>query len=502
MREAPTSRDRLRHPAVVLAALLVVFLCLIPPHGVLSENEEDYFQLALQRVSAGPVLPESAVFDRAGHRFLSDHLLGWLIRLIGFTGAQVTARAVAALAYAGAFAALVRRLKLDALDAVLVVIVFALLGQTLFGGEWLFNGFEAKVLAYALVLVGLAIALEGKGTLLPVLLFALASYFHFLVGIFWFFAAIALRLVADRDSLRPSLSAVGLFIAAIAPLLVAIVWPRLAAGPGTATAELPPPDFIYSIIRAPHHTSPFLDRSTFIGDWLPGYGFAAGMLTAVLVIAHLAETRALRSVARWLALLILYLFLALIPAALDRAGGVLGKFYLFRPAALVLLLWLCVVMAFLGSINIRHWRSVRLMALAVIAPLFLLHTGTLIAGELDASGDPQKSAIIHFIAESTAADSVVLVDPQVELSFLDLERRTGHPALVMWKFMPTDDPEIVEWYRRILFRKAIFADGCASRADPYHVDLLLAAPEHAALLAQSCGRVVYRNERFVLLRRS
>ena len=126
--------------AVIVAALVLVLLCLIPPDGLLTDNEEDYFQLAARSVAAAPASPLSAVFDSSHHRAVFDHLLGWLIALAGFGGAQVLTSMLAALAYGLALAAVFRRLGLDALDAVLVVIIFALLGQAMFGREWLFEG--------------------------------------------------------------------------------------------------------------------------------------------------------------------------------------------------------------------------------------------------------------------------------------------------------------------------------------------------------------------------
>jgi hypothetical protein len=75
-------------------------------------------------------------------------------------------------------------------------VIFALMGQTLFGGEWLFNDHEAKVAAYVLVLAGLAMALDGRPFAAAVLC-AAATYFHFLVGGFWFLAHTLLLLIED-----------------------------------------------------------------------------------------------------------------------------------------------------------------------------------------------------------------------------------------------------------------------------------------------------------------
>ena len=65
------------------------------------------------------------------NEFLLRHLVAW----VGFGKAQIVSRSVAALGYAVVLAGLFRGLRLAAIDGVIVLAVFALLGQTIFGGE-------------------------------------------------------------------------------------------------------------------------------------------------------------------------------------------------------------------------------------------------------------------------------------------------------------------------------------------------------------------------------
>jgi hypothetical protein len=472
-------------------------MCLIPPDGVLSGNEENYFQLAAESVAAAPAAPESAVFDASHHRVLADHLLGWLVAAVGYAGAQIIARALAAIAYALALGALFRRLGLDALDGVLAIVIFALLGQAMFGGEWLFSGVEAKIAAYVAVLAGLALVLRGGSMLGAAALFAAATWFHFLVGGFWFLAALALRFLAEKRAFRRVAAAAGLYLLLVAPLAAWVAATRLA---GAASAPgMPTPDYIYSILRVPHHTMPFLDRSLFLAHWLGGMALAAGMLVCCLVLPRLPEAARLRPMAQWLALLLFYFALAFVAAAFDRTTGALGKFYLFRPASLVLLLWIAFMLALLGRFGIFHWRELRLLALVLLLPPFLLGAATRVAGDL-ARRDQGGAALAPVLARLAAPDAVVLVDPALEPRFFDIERQTLHPVLVLWKFVPSDDAGILDWYRRLRFRDAVFAEGCAGKHD-YRFDFLLASPAHAAALAGSCGAPVAEGKGWVLLRR-
>ena len=97
--------------------------------------------------------------------------------------------------YTLTLSALFRVFGLTALDAALAVMATALIGQDIIGGEWLFNGYEAKVVAYVLVLAALRIVLTRERVTVAALLFASATYFHFLVGGFWCLAAMALRVL-------------------------------------------------------------------------------------------------------------------------------------------------------------------------------------------------------------------------------------------------------------------------------------------------------------------
>jgi hypothetical protein len=502
-RPGAARRAWLDHPLVYAMALLLLLLCLMPPDGVLSDNEEDYFALAAQAVSLSPAPPATAVFDASHHRAVSEVFLGGLVKAVGYERAQIIARTLAAIAFAFLLTGILRRFGLSLLDAVLVIVGYALLGQTLMGGEWLFNGVEAKVIAYGLVLAGLYMAAAGPSFLAPTLLFAQATYFHFLVGGFWFFAAMAGRLIEDRREIGRVLASIALFLVIVAPLAAVIGWSRLADARALApSAGLPSADVIYSIIRAPWRAAPFLDLHSFLTQWLPGCVAAVAMLAASVAIARRPEAARWKVTTVWLAGLLGYLLVALAAAFFDRHTGVLGKLYLFRPAALTLLLWLAFAMAFLAAAAVPRWTALRLAALAVLLPMFLMGAVDRVqADRRQAALGPAKDALTAALAERAAPGSVVLIDPQLEWSYLDFERRTRHPSLVAFKFMPTNDPQIVEWYRRIEFRRVLFEQGCTASA-AYPVDFLLTTPAHAAALTASCGPVVYATDKLALLRRA
>lgn len=479
--------------------LAAVLLSLIPPNGNLSENEEDYFALATRFVT-GSIRPETtAVFDSSQHRMLSDFTLGSVIWLVGYAPAQIVTRLVAVTGYALVLPGLFGVFALSALDAAIVVMAMALIGQDIVGGEWLFGDYEAKVAAYILVLSGLRLVLTSDRLTAATLIMALATYFHFLVGGFWFVAAMALRLL-DRRDLRHVVTTSCLYVLLVAPLFIVIAWSRLADNAAALATDVPPPDVIYSIIREPHHQSPFLSWQYFRDHWLPGYITALPMLLSCIWLARGAATRRLRVTALWLAGLLAYLFLVLGPKFLDRSSGVLGKFYLFRPSSLTEFLWLMLTLAFAVHIAGHRAWLVRAVLLAMIAPAFCqVQTGRLMREAATTELANEKALIVTAVQQMTSPDDVVLIDPDAEMDWLDFERRTGRSTWVAWKFAPTNDTELITWYRRIKIRQAVFDQGCSADPDLPHQIFLLAATAAASRLSASCGAELFRTGRWVLL---
>ena len=71
----------------------------------------------------------------------------------------------------------------------------------------------------------------------------------------------------------------------------------------------------------------------------------------------------------------------------------------------------------------------------------------------------------------------------------------------MWKFAPTNDAELIKWYRRMELRQALFEQGCGADTQAPSV-FLLTTPATASRLAASCGPEVFRGGPWVMLRRA
>src|SRR6516164_7499988 len=91
----------LRHSttAAEIIVLIISLLLTIPPNGILSPNEENYFALAERFVRGSAWVEETAIFDSSRHLLLSNLTLGTLILAIGYAPAQVITRLLAVTGY-------------------------------------------------------------------------------------------------------------------------------------------------------------------------------------------------------------------------------------------------------------------------------------------------------------------------------------------------------------------------------------------------------------------
>ena len=70
----------------------------------------------------------------------------------------------------------------------------------------------------------------------------------------------------------------------------------------------------------------------------------------------------------------------------------------------------------------------------------------------------------------------------------------------MWKFAPTNDAELITWYRRIERRRTVFDQGCVADIGIVRPAFLLTTPAGVSRLATTCGPEVFRAGQWILLR--
>ena len=479
-----------------------------------SGNEINYFDLAYAHVRPDLRSPDFAARDSSQGRVLSFTLIGRLIDALGFDAARLVLAFALIVLLAAGYAWLALTLGLSIAEGALALGIYVLGPQSLLGGEWLFGGVEAKVLAYAAVLPGLALAWRGQA-LQAALCLAFATWFHFLVGAFWALALLLL-LALGPHGLAKVWRAFLLWTFAILPLVWLLLRERVGGPPVDMTGLDLSLGEIYATFRNPHHVAPFISLSVF------GHGWLSGILMSVVLagLFGLSGWRAMvgseRRLAVWLCLMNLYLLVAMLLAFLDREAHRLAPLYLFRPAGLIFLISLMGGIHLLRRIAEPSARGLTTVALvlsmtALATPLVLRVKRYVEAprGLLLAELDLDARALVAALQTETPPDAVVLVQPEGAGTWSDaaipraaLERLSNRATLVNYKFVPTLPSELTRWYRLWKLRKAVFEGDCTALArlpDSRPVTHLVLEGPSAVGAVHACGRVIWQGGRFTLL---
>jgi hypothetical protein len=473
-------------------ALLALFVLVLLPTGRLGSNEEHYFQRAHRFAQPAAFAETSAVFGDSVTRVASDLVIGYPVAWLGYERADALLRLANALLFAAGFAALASAWGLSLLDGVLVLGAFWLLGQQLFGGEWLFQDVEGKTFAYGLVMLGLGLGFRRRWLAADVC-FVLATYLHLLVGGFWYaFLLLFRRALGGR--LRAVAAQLPRYALGVAPLLVAIVAEQSAAPPAPEPLSSA---YIYSLLRNAHHVAPFSDLRV-LWSWMPGIVSTLGLLAALWIAGRTSE-RAVRALLRCVAAVLLLLLLALGASWLDRDTGALGKLFLFRPSSLALLLALVALAAWARGALGAGLDATRWLLAAWLVPVFLW---SVVAGKVEqiAGGGAQRAELaqlVDLVQRNTGAADLVLLQPgrDGEPPEVSLPRLLARPTYVSWKFVPTAPRDLLRWYERMQQRARLFDSGCLDKAglDPR---MLVGWTQSWNEGLASCGEELWRSEHY------
>lgn len=180
-------------------------------------------------------------------------LFGWVTRLMSLEATAWAGRILSWVLLAVGWQRLVGRITPVAMMAPLAALLLVFTTrQGHFAGEWVIGGFEAKTLAYGLVLFALVEAIDNRWNRAWGLL-GVASAFHALVG-GW--SVVALAMAAIRAPDRPRLKTMlpGLAIGGV--VAMAGVGPALALNVGTPDAVVDEANQTYVFLRLSHHLAP------------------------------------------------------------------------------------------------------------------------------------------------------------------------------------------------------------------------------------------------------
>ncbi len=492
----PATLDEKFSPVAIAVCLAVLLGLVMFPTGVLDGNEEFYFQTARMFWEKEPLGLFSAIQEKSEYLFLSAVLIGLPTKFLGFEAANAILRLITAAALAIGFARLAAAWRMSALDTVLAIAVFVLMGQEFFGGEWIFQFVEGKVFAYACVFFGLAHAFNGKW-IGCVVAFVAATYFHFLVGGFWMLVALIWMLLPGDQWKQVARAAIA-YSLAVLPLVSLILWHRInGASPDSSVDTW----HIYAVIRMPHHIAPFSNHNL-IWSWTPGIVYLFGTLLASIMSLELELSAKVKRLIKLLIGLQLFLLVGLVVSAFDAGVRAVGQFYVFRPSSMILLLVIvAAVVAYreLGGPRLPVWIASWVLVPAVCWGAVMIKAEEVLVTDVEPE---EVEAMIAAATLATDASEIVLIQPgrdglQPEVK---LERLMNRPTLVNWRFVPTVPANIAIWYEKEQFREQLFTNGCVT-ASQFPVGALIIRNDSLRfkILADTCGTVIWRGATYSVL---
>jgi hypothetical protein len=197
-----------------------------------------------------------------------------------------------------------------------------------------------------------------------------------------------------------------------------------------------------------------------------------------------------------------YLFCSLLVTASETAAIVLGKFYLFRPSSLALLIWIIAIFVTLRQVHTN--RFVVWIAACVVVPIAYWNVikNTIDEYRVISVDTAEMVALIDAATEATTDTEIVLIQPGHDGAHPEaaLSRLIPRATLVNWSFLPASSASIAEWYQRVQFRRGLFANGCKEPVD-YPVGALIIRNDEmpSERVIESCGTVVWSGQKYSLI---
>lgn len=426
----PASRRAdLPHFVPILGAISLTFLL----DGNLESNELDTLALALHHLRPSFIAGDFRLSLPPGARLPFQVVLTPLLLALPLPAVSIVGRLGLYALLAGALGRLAAKLDMDRTEALIVGVLYTLLGQQIVAGEFVIGGVESKSLAYAAVLWGLDFALGRRWARAGVAM-GLAFTFHPLVGL-WSTVAAALALWrAPRDAWARAVPA---FLLAAAPGL-ALVLPLLGpTAPSTVDGR-----WIYVYFRHPHH----LDPSWFLKEREPALRLAAALALAVGSLRVRFATEAQRTMARFGRATLAIFVLGLAASCLPRAERFLVT-YPFRVGDTLFPL----IGLSLAVRRVFQRRTSGLAGATKVAATAGAATLCLVALRHDLEERSEwKEAPVHaayaWVRDHTPADAVVLCSPARDLAGILMRRVTVASA----KGVPTAPADVAAWYLRLV----------------------------------------------------
>lgn len=463
------------HPAIFIVVILSIFHLGFQP----GFNEEIYFGLAKAYMDPDWIPGNTLFNDFPGTRILFQSIFGWILKYLSFEQLAFTGRLTGFILLSIPLASITRYLKIHNAVVIFWFTVFLapqktffyITLQSFFAGEWVFGGFETKILAYVLVFWSVWFLFK-KNYLWAILTGVFSIYWHMLVG-GWYCLYLFIFLIILYGLNRRIM--IYWFISGLLLLpLVIYLYSGLMTGSenqinGVNIGQ------IYAYIRNPHHIG-------ILKSWDYFFHYHAGKVLIALAALGLAVfiyrkkiPRDIKWINTFLIIILIQNLLFLVVALFDP-NGTIAKFYPWRGSTMAMFFFQLATLIFIREVGLsklfkylkyklivynsfRFYRN-QLVFLLLLSFAILLYR---VINRYNASQQkelPRKEVIS--LSESLNTLSVkgerFMFLGEESLLNISIPRRSERDIYYMFRCVPSRSSDIYDWYMRGLEQERVKKD--------------------------------------------
>ncbi len=445
-------------------------------------------------------IPNSFILQEfAGTRLLFQYLTGPLLEHVSISTSALILRGLNFLGFAYALTVLTQSLNLPRLFAVVSFTLFLIGRQSLFGGEWIFVSVEPKTFAYVFLLLAVNAYLRERYITMTVFL-VLATYFHFLIGA-WFFIYVGALLISK--SLRSLLRVVCLSSVLLGPF----IWYLYQGYFSTFSDCAHNMSHVYNYYRIPHHTGLFQSLDYFLDIHVLGVlGSFVLLLLLLFARRQLQGDRLWPPLVRLTVMILSFNLLFVLAAAIDaygcnQAGSALITYYPFRSNSIALL-FSYFIMARFASVWISRTQYGDLLKKLLIFMLLVIacfRTLDNARKSVEAMKSNSLNPMAEYIKEHTPRDAVFAFAkmPASRAESPKFIRTANREMFALKKFVPATSNKRCEWYERQLLQASLMEDYqliFSQEMSKYKLDFLVLGE----FVDDARLSLIYSNEHFYL----
>ncbi len=456
--------------------IIIFILSLCNYFGIaLSGGEEQYLAFAKQYMDPA-WMPNSFTLNHpAGGNLVFQVITGFLLRYLTFEQMAALGRVVNFLLYAFPLALIFRRLRISNVELVFLLQVLFFAHQSLYAGEWIYNSFEEKSVAYIFVFWSLYYLLKDQ-PLISIVFSALATYFHFLVG-GWMFAFVFIYFVLRRKKFWPAIFSAVAYGLIVFPFIIYLYKTYMVDNP--AVVDGINTNAVYAYWRLRQHVGIFHELHYFLVYPLGGVLITLAFFIISIVWFRKIKDYRVRQLNTFNIIIFAEQFLFAIIGIFDK-NGVLMKTYPYRTNSLCYLVFLIeitlIIKLYLPYTLYRRFASslssdkpsryrklfftnaLNSLLILIFLTSLIPKSDRMIKNASGYPGDPDVDMLnlIDYVRKNTPGSAVfIFPDSDDPVSFI---RRAERERFVVVKFTPTKSRTIAEWYKRALLKERLKKD--------------------------------------------